>query len=122
MSQRCLEHLPAVPVSEGVVRVSGYTGCCFLFCTRAAFETVGALNDATFAAEDLVFIRAVRWHGRFVFLRQPVFILERNLRAYSFWRIAKMLAPCAPRPCGRPRRRAARLVVPPLPREAGKIS
>ncbi len=82
----------ASPVTEATVRVSRYTGGCCLFCTRAAFEAVGGFDEAQFAAEDLVFIRALRRRGRFVILREPVVTSGRNLRAYSFWKIAGMLA------------------------------
>ena len=65
-------------------------GSC-LFCTRAAFEAVGGFSEAHYAAEEAVFVSALKRHGRFVVLRDRVVTSGRNLRAHSFWTIARVL-------------------------------
>jgi glycosyltransferase involved in cell wall biosynthesis len=65
-------------------------GSC-LFCTRAAFEATGGFSEAHFAAEDAVFVTALKRYGRFALLPEPVITSGRNLRAHSFWGIARLL-------------------------------
>jgi glycosyltransferase involved in cell wall biosynthesis len=66
-------------------------GSC-LFCTRHAFEAIGGFSEAHYAAEDAVFVTALKRHGRFVLLTEPVVTSGRNLRTHSFWTIARLLA------------------------------
>lgn len=56
---------------------------CFLFCTRAAFGSVGGFDETLFAAEEAALSRALRRQGRFVILREHVVTSGRKLRAHS---------------------------------------
>ncbi len=72
-------------------RLAGLGYGCFLYCTREAFEAVGGFDDEVFAGEEVLFSRAMRKHGRFVLLREPVTTSGRKLRTYSFWEALWML-------------------------------
>jgi glycosyltransferase involved in cell wall biosynthesis len=65
-------------------------GSC-LFTTRDGFEATGGFSEVHFAAEDAVFVSALKRHGRFVVLAEPAVTSGRNLRAHSFWSIARLL-------------------------------
>jgi glycosyltransferase involved in cell wall biosynthesis len=69
----------------------GQPGGSCMFCTRKAFEAVGGFSEAHFAAEDAVFATALKQHGRFVVPTATVVTSGRNLRAHSFWSIARLL-------------------------------
>jgi glycosyltransferase involved in cell wall biosynthesis len=73
------------------VRVLRQPGGSCLFCTRGAFEAVGGFSEAHYAAEDALFVTTLKRHGRFVVLADPVITSGRNLRAHSFWSIARLL-------------------------------
>jgi glycosyltransferase involved in cell wall biosynthesis len=72
-------------------RVAGYAYGCFVFCTRAAFESVGGFDKTLFAGEEIAISVALRRQGNFILLRQPVITSGRKLRTYSFWECLKML-------------------------------
>jgi glycosyltransferase involved in cell wall biosynthesis len=73
------------------VRVLRQPGGACLFCARRAFEATGGFSEAHYAAEDAVFVTALKRHGRFVLLKDRVMTSGRNLRAHSFWSIARIL-------------------------------
>jgi len=73
------------------VRMFRQPGGSCLFCTRRAFEATGGFSEAHYAAEDAVFVTALKRHGRFVVLADGVITSGRNLRAHSFWSIARLL-------------------------------
>jgi glycosyltransferase involved in cell wall biosynthesis len=54
------------PVYAVAGRTIGLVGGCSLFCTREAFEKIGGFSEQQFAAEEMVFIQAMKRHGRFV--------------------------------------------------------
>jgi len=60
-----------------------YTGGCFLFSTRAAFEAVGGFDETLFASEELALCRALKKEGPFVILREAVLTSGRKVRSYS---------------------------------------
>ncbi|MCL4694185.1 MAG: glycosyltransferase [Candidatus Hydrogenedentes bacterium] len=64
---------------------------CFVFCTREAFDAVGGFDERLYAAEEAVISRALRRHGRFVVLREPVTTSGRKLRAHSAREILGLL-------------------------------
>jgi glycosyltransferase involved in cell wall biosynthesis len=72
------------------VHLLGQPGGSCLFCTRSAFATIGGFSEAHYAAEDALFVTALRRVGRFVVLAEPVITSGRNLRAHSFWSIARL--------------------------------
>ena len=61
----------------------------FLFCTRAAFETAGGFNENYYAAEEVVFIAALKRQGRMVILPETVVTSGRKARAHSFLSLAR---------------------------------
>jgi glycosyltransferase involved in cell wall biosynthesis len=64
-------------------RVAGYTGGCFLFCTRQALEKAGGWDETLFAGEEIELCRALKRHGKFVVLRHRVMTSGRKLRTHS---------------------------------------
>ena len=81
-----------MPVFAWCYRVSGFAAGCFLFCSRDAFAAVGGFDEAFFGAEEIVMSRALRNHGRFVVLRQPVTTSGRKLRTHSFVEVLRILS------------------------------
>jgi glycosyltransferase involved in cell wall biosynthesis len=81
----------AYPLLVAGVRLLRRPGGACLFCTRAAFESTGGFSVAHYAAEDTVFVTALRSRGRFVVLAEPVLTSGRNLRAHSFWSVVRLL-------------------------------
>jgi glycosyltransferase involved in cell wall biosynthesis len=79
---------PFFAVGARLLRQPG--GSC-LFSTRSAFEAAGGFSEVHFAAEDALFASALKRVGRFVVLGEPVLTSARNLRAHSFWSIARLL-------------------------------
>jgi glycosyltransferase involved in cell wall biosynthesis len=66
-----------------VFLVFKWVGGCFVFCRRDAFEATGGWDETLFAAEELFMAQALKRHGRFVVLREPVITSGRKLRAHS---------------------------------------
>jgi glycosyltransferase involved in cell wall biosynthesis len=64
-------------------RRAQFTGGCFLFCSREAFEEIGGFDEQLAAAEEWVLSRALGRRGRFVLLREAVTTSGRKVRAYS---------------------------------------
>ena len=60
-----------------------YTGGCFLFATRPAFEAVGGFDESLYASEEITLCRALKRQGRFVILRESVLTSGRKVRTYS---------------------------------------
>jgi glycosyltransferase involved in cell wall biosynthesis len=81
----------AYPIALIVVRLLRQPGGAFLFCTRSAFEASGGFSEAHYAAEEALFVKALKRQGRFVLLAEPVVTSGRNLRAHSFWNVARLL-------------------------------
>jgi len=81
----------AYPVFRFGIRWLRQPGGSCLFCTRRAFELTGGFSEAHYAAEDALFVTALKRVGRFVLLAEPVITSGRNLRAHSCWSIARLL-------------------------------
>ena len=77
----------ALPIGIWLARRFRFTGGCFLFCTRSAFEAVGGFDERLFAAEEIRLCRALRSQGRLVILRESVLTSGRKLRTYSAWEL-----------------------------------
>lgn len=69
-------------------------GCC-VFCTRSAYELVGGFDERVFAAEEVIFSRALRRHGRVVILKAPVTTSARKLRTHTAREMLRQLMPLA---------------------------
>lgn len=81
------------PFIEPAVRLACFLPSgTFLFCTRSAFETAGGFNENYFAAEEVVFVAALKRQGRFTILAETVVTSGRKIRAHSFWTLARLSA------------------------------
>jgi glycosyltransferase involved in cell wall biosynthesis len=79
------------PLMVFVVRwVLHQTGGACLFCTRAGFDATGGFSEAHYAAEEDVWVKALKRHGRFVVLDETVVTSGRSPRAQSFWTIMRV--------------------------------
>jgi glycosyltransferase involved in cell wall biosynthesis len=81
-----------VPAGERLCRWLRFlpSGAC-LFCTSSAFETAGGFNENYYAAEDVVFVVALKRQGRFIIPAETVVTSGRKVRAHSFWTFARLL-------------------------------
>jgi len=77
-------------------RLAKWAAGCFVYCTREAFEKAGGFDEAYFAAEEILFSRALKRHGRFVTLRSSVTSSSRKLDTHSVgdfaWLCVKLAA------------------------------
>jgi len=64
----------------------------FLFCTRSAFQTAGGFDENYYAAEEVVFVAALKRQGRFAILAETVITSGRKMRAHSFLTLARLTA------------------------------
>ena len=71
-------------------RLLRQTGGACLFCTRQAFAATGGFSEAHYAAEEDVWVKALKRHGRFVVLNETVVTSGRSLRTQSFWTIGRL--------------------------------
>jgi glycosyltransferase involved in cell wall biosynthesis len=65
---------------------------CFLFCTRAAFESTGGFDERLFGAEELALSAELKKHGRFVLLREAVVTSGRKFRTHTGWEVLRISA------------------------------
>lgn len=70
----------------------GWAAGCFVYCRRDAFEAVGGFDENFFAAEEIVFSRALKRRGRFVVLREKVMSSGRKFDGLSTWAILGLIA------------------------------
>jgi glycosyltransferase involved in cell wall biosynthesis len=80
-----------IPLSHVFRRAFRLAAGCFLFCERAAFESVGGFNEKLYAAEEVDLGARLKRAGRFVILRESVITSGRKLRDYSGWEILGIL-------------------------------
>jgi glycosyltransferase involved in cell wall biosynthesis len=76
----------AVPLfPAGVVgqRVLKFVGGCLLFCMRTAFVAVGGFSQRQYAAEEIVFVDALKRLGRFVIPAEYVVTSARKFRTMT---------------------------------------
>ena len=81
-----------LPIGIWLARRMKFTGGCFLFASRAAFEAVGGFDESLFAAEELRLCKRLRALGKFVILRESVLTSGRKLRTYSGWELIRVAA------------------------------
>lgn len=79
----------AYAIAVPTARLFAMTGGCFLFCTRRAYEATGGFSERYFAAEEAVFVHALKQHGGFVVPRPTVMTSARKLHAFSTWEILR---------------------------------
>ncbi|MGY0558569.1 MULTISPECIES: glycosyltransferase [unclassified Lysobacter] len=75
-----------------IFRWVGVTPGCSLFCTRAAFDTVGGFDETYYAGEDVAMGRALARHGRLVILKEVVMTSARKLRTHTLGEQLRLLA------------------------------
>lgn len=63
---------------------------CFVFCTRAAFESAGGFDEGTYAGEEIHFSRALKRLGRFVIVREWVRTSPRKVENRTFWEMMRI--------------------------------
>ena len=81
-----------LPLLLPLARLARFTGGCFLFCHRDAFDAVGGFDEALYAAEEIALCRALGRRGRFVVLRETVLTSGRKLRTYSGGELLRAMA------------------------------
>lgn len=79
------------PFMVGVIRLRRLPGGACQFCTRVAFEAAGGFSESHYAAEDALFVSALKRQGRFVVLAEPVVTSGRSLRAHSCMSVMRLL-------------------------------
>jgi glycosyltransferase involved in cell wall biosynthesis len=75
-----------LPIGNATGRILGIVGGAFLFVRRSDFEAVGGFCERYYAAEEVVFARALRRRGRFVIPRAMVLTSNRKIRAIGLRR------------------------------------
>jgi glycosyltransferase involved in cell wall biosynthesis len=64
-----------------LIKLAGFPGGAFMFCTREAFLASGGFNERLFWAEETVWAMALKRQGRFVVLWPRVTTSGRRMRA-----------------------------------------
>jgi glycosyltransferase involved in cell wall biosynthesis len=95
----------AEPVLVGLMRSARLAAGCFLFCTRAAFESVGGFDESYYAGEEVILSRALGQRGRFVVLAESVRTSGRKFRAHPAGEFLRFFAGVATRGAGATRSR-----------------
>jgi len=65
------------------VKLVGFTGGAFMFCTQEAFHATGGFDERLFWAEEASFALALKREGRFVVLWERVLTSGRRFRTMS---------------------------------------
>ncbi len=66
-------------------RLARWAAGCFIFCTRAAYETAGGFDETLYASEEIHFSRALKRLGRFVILKERVTTSARKTDGQTPW-------------------------------------
>jgi glycosyltransferase involved in cell wall biosynthesis len=82
----------AYPFAVGIIRLFRLPGGACQFCTRAAFAATNGFSERHYAAEDALFIKALKRCGKVVVPAETVITSGRSLRSHSFMTIARLLA------------------------------
>jgi glycosyltransferase involved in cell wall biosynthesis len=65
---------------------------CFVFVRRDVFEKVGGFNEHYYCGEEIVFSNAVKRHGPFIIVRQPVITSNRKTQTHSLLETLKVFS------------------------------
>ena len=79
------------PVGVSVGRIIRLVGGCFLFCRADVFRAIGGFNERFYAAEELIFIQALKQRGRFVVPPAWVLTSGRKIRTYTLTETCRVL-------------------------------
>jgi len=74
------------------VKLAGFTGGAFMFCTRSAFKATGGFDERFYWAEEGTFALRLKRIGRFAVLWNPVRTSARRFRTLSGWQLPAFLA------------------------------
>lgn len=75
---------PAIMVAASwIMRTAGWAAGCFVYVRADVFRRVGGFDERYFASEEIHLSRAVKKHGRFVILREPVITSGRKGRLFT---------------------------------------
>lgn len=77
-----LERLLVRIVSRGF-SLFGVIPGCFLLCRRETFDAIGGFDERYYAAEDVLFSRALRRHGGIRIVPHPIVSSERKLHSHG---------------------------------------
>jgi glycosyltransferase involved in cell wall biosynthesis len=75
-----------------VVKLAGFTGGAFMFCTRAAFQSTSGFDERFYWAEEGTFALRLKREGRFVVLWKPVLTSARRFRTLSGLQLPALFA------------------------------
>ncbi len=76
-----------ISLAGWLLALARYTGGCFFFCKRAAFEQVGGFDEKLYIAEEIFLARELKRLGRFVIVRGAVLTSARKARNHSLGQI-----------------------------------
>jgi glycosyltransferase involved in cell wall biosynthesis len=79
-------------ITAVVMRRKSWIAGCYVFCTRAAFETAGGFDEELFASEEISLSKALQRLGRVVILDEEVVTSGRKARTHSAWDLIRLLA------------------------------
>jgi glycosyltransferase involved in cell wall biosynthesis len=74
---------PLLPLANFAFRRARLAGGSFFFCRRDAFDAVGGFDERYYASEEIWLAQALKRHGEFVVLREPVVTSARKVRVYG---------------------------------------
>ena len=74
-----------------MARLTRWTGGCFLFCTREAYNATGGFSEGLSAGEDIAFVQALKKVGRFVVLKPKVVTSGRKLNVVGPWEVLGLM-------------------------------
>lgn len=83
----------------------GFTGGCFLFARRSAFEAAGGFDERYYASEEIHLKFALGKHGRFAVVPAAVITSGRKLRIFTAGQILRQVLRLAMRGLPAVRRR-----------------
>lgn len=79
------------PIFFVVICILRQPGGSSLFCTRDAYQATGGFNENYYAAEDALFVSALKRQGRIKLASGMVLTSARKARQYSAWYLIKFL-------------------------------
>lgn len=85
----------ALPVTNRLFRIFKLAGGCFFYCRREAFLKAGGWDETLYASEEIALAGALKQHGRFAVIAEPVITSGRKLRTHGGGELIRLLAKVA---------------------------
>jgi glycosyltransferase involved in cell wall biosynthesis len=79
------------PIGISLGRIIRLVGGCFLFCRADVFRAIGGFSERYYAAEELIFIQALKRRGPFVVPPARVLTSGRKIRTYGLGETLRVL-------------------------------